>query len=276
MSTGQLPRDETITFDLIQQLDQIAARSWPAEAVVEVAGWPCRRSKTSSSRRINAVLSSGGRPSPDDLSHRLERVEDWYLTNGGRSRFQVSPAAVPTDLDETLATRGYSIEAPTLVMSAPADAMDLSPDPRVSVAASPDRAWRQCFAAANPMPGEAEGRTAVIERASAQGCQTVYASGVDTAGETVAIGAMVVVTMEDGAIYPFIHNMNTVFSARRQGLGGAIIRALATTALDFAAQAVYLLVEDDNEAACRLYHHHGFRTLYGYHYRTLVPAPKVG
>jgi len=275
VSTAADPAASKPDTETIRQLDQVASLSWPSETINEVAGWLCRRSTGTASRRVNSAMSSTGTREDGDLDARLGELEAWYEASGGRPRFQVSPAAVPADLDEVLAARGYRAEATTLVMAAPAEVFGKTIEHDISVATTADAAWRRCFEKANPKPGEAAGRTATVDLARERGCETFFAAGRDSAGETVSIGAAIAVRFE-GAVYPVIHNMNTLTGNRGKGFGSAVLHALAGSVLEIGAQAVYLLVEEDNEVAIRLYEKQGFRHLYNYHYRTLVPAPKVG
>ena len=275
MSAGVSLDQHATDHDMIRLLDRVAALSWPSEKTEVVAGWPCRRSVRTSSRRANSVLAANGTEQTGDMNQRLREVEEWYERLGGRSRFQVSPAAVPGNLDQMLAARGYKAEALTNVLSVSRDAFATEMMHTIDVTEVPDTAWRRCFEQANPMPGEADGRIRTVDLARTRGCRTFYASGVNDAGSTIAIGAAIVVPF-DGREYPVIHNMNTLHGERGRGFGGAVLQALLQSVLAIGAEAVYLLVEADNDAALRLYERHGFETLYSYHYRTLIPAPKVG
>lgn len=281
MSPGQLASGQSIDTETIRRLDRVAALSWPSEVIEGVAGWTCRRSTKTTSRRANSVLAATGKALETDITARLGEVEAWYERLGGRSRFQISPAMVPGNLDAVLEARGYRQEALTVVMAASAAVLANKSSKNVHVSADPGSAWLRCFEQANPMPGEAAARAATVDLARARGCETFYASGLSDADRTVAIGAAIAVRLDD-VVYPFIHNMSTLLRFRRRvsvapkGFGRAILNGLAQSVLAIGAEAVYLLVEDDNHAARRLYEQQGFEALYHYHYRTLVPAPKVG
>ncbi|MEJ2758026.1 MAG: GNAT family N-acetyltransferase, partial [Anaerolineales bacterium] len=60
----------------------------------------------------------------------------------------------------------------------------------------------------------------------------------------------------------------TVPAARRQGLAGKVMRALAEWGETQGAQRVYLQVMEDNLPALRLYSKLGFQFLYQYFYST--------
>ncbi|NEC31187.1 GNAT family N-acetyltransferase, partial [Streptomyces sp. SID8111] len=62
---------------------------------------------------------------------------------------------------------------------------------------------------------------------------------------------------------------------RREGLGTAVLAALARRALDEGASAAWLQVEEDNAAARQLYAGLGFTVHHVYHhYRAPEPAPE--
>ena len=64
-----------------------------------------------------------------------------------------------------------------------------------------------------------------------------------------------------------VFSMRTQPDARGQGLGRAVLGALAAEAMDCNATHAYLQVEQGNAAALGLYARSGFVEQYGYHYR---------
>jgi ribosomal protein S18 acetylase RimI-like enzyme len=89
---------------------------------------------------------------------------------------------------------------------------------------------------------------------------------VRSGGETVAIGR--VAAAGDWAGLAAIE-VDPRF--RRQGLGTAVTRALAATAVQRGASSIYLQVTDGNAGARALYRRLGFADHHGYHYR-VAPA----
>jgi GNAT superfamily N-acetyltransferase len=92
------------------------------------------------------------------------------------------------------------------------------------------------------------------------------ATGPQPAG--VALGVI------DGATIG-VFSMLTVPEARRQGVGRAVLGALARSALAHGATTLYLLVERDNVAARALYASCSFEEAHAYHYRVGTTSPSA-
>jgi len=87
-------------------------------------------------------------------------------------------------------------------------------------------------------------------------------------GRTAGVGLGVLGESRTG-----IFSMRTDPELRRRGAGAAIVTALARWARSRGAPALYLQVEEDNDAASALYERMGFTTAYTYHYRCRPQAP---
>jgi N-acetylglutamate synthase len=81
-------------------------------------------------------------------------------------------------------------------------------------------------------------------------------------GDVIAVGRAVLDTGWAG-----IFGIATQPQARRRGAARAVLATLAHWAADHGAEGLYLQVEQDNEAARRLYHGAGFVEAAAYHYR---------
>jgi ribosomal protein S18 acetylase RimI-like enzyme len=243
----------------IQYLEEVAANAWPAEVIQIIDGWRLRYSGNVH-RRVNSVWPNedNGRSS---LTSKLELVEAFYQRRHAPARFQICPAAQPTDLDEVLAERGYVIEAPTNVQTAAISTIltHTAPVYPITIAPTFDEAW---FAfdieAAKRSQHTANVRHGIMQRI---GPQTAYVS-LQLDEQIVGIGLGV---LERGWLGVF--GMRTRGDYRRRGVATAVLHHLAQWGQTEGAANTYLQVEQDNAAAQCLYEGVGFRTLYSYHYR---------
>ena len=250
----------TVTDDQIRQLETLAARAWPAAERVALGPWWLRASPAPP-RRVNSVFPHGEDAAPDDLATAIDAAEAFYRDRARPPRFQVTQAAVPAGLDAALAARGYVVEAPVVVQTLAI--ADLPPSPAVAgravIEPAPTSAWSDLYK--NGFGRDVSDILALIEPAAA------YAHWVDDAGDLVALGLGVA---EDG--WCGVFGMLTRPALRGRGIGGAVLAALGDWALAKGAHSLYLQLERDNAAAGGLYTRTGFRTAYGYHYRTLEAA----
>jgi RimJ/RimL family protein N-acetyltransferase len=250
---------------LVHLIEELAANAWPAPVVQMLGGWRLRYA-WGITRRANSVLPNDhhGRP---QLDERIELVERFYARRGLPARYQVSPAARPARLDEELAARGYRRHLHILVLCADLAAVRdrlPAPDGQVAIAGEPDAAWLETMRATLGYyrDGTLAGR--ILEGI---GPPAGYAT-VRRAGRPLAIGRSVA---ERG--FAGVFGMATVPEARGQGLGTAVLAALALWADGHGATRLYLQVDDDNLAALRLYRRAGFTPVYSYHYRVAAGPP---
>jgi ribosomal protein S18 acetylase RimI-like enzyme len=252
----------------VERLDELANRAWPAERVEAVGPWRVRLNR-GMTRRANSVLPvpvERGREAPVAVAPLLERVEALYRAEGLMPRFQLTPRAQPAELDELLAARGYVIEAPVSIQTAPLSLLvggeALGGDATCTSRLCDD--WfevagrRGRFAAQPGLFRELLGRLAGRAGFAA----------VRAAGRVVCTGLAV---HEEDAVGVF--GMRTLEAARRRGAARALLGGIARWARARGATHAYLQVEVDNAAAAALYRAVGFREAYGYHYRTLRSGP---
>jgi N-acetylglutamate synthase len=248
-----------VTEGLVHLIEELAANAWPAPVVQVVGGWRLRYA-WGMTRRANSVLPNDHHGTPE-LDERLDLVEGFYARRGLPARYQLSPAARPAGLDGLLAARGYRRHLRILVLCAELAAVRdrlPSPDGQVAVAGEPDAAWLDTMRATLGYyrDGALAGR--MLEGI---GPPAGYATAA-RAGRPLAIGRAVA---ERG--FAGVFTMATVPEARGQGLGTAVLAALAGWADGHGATRLYLQVDDDNLAALRLYRRAGFEPTYTYHYR---------
>jgi GNAT superfamily N-acetyltransferase len=247
----------------IRALDRIAAAATAATDVVVHEGWELRANDRAPFRRTSSVLALGP---VTDVDAAIDAAEAFYAPRGVPTRFQVSPASMPDDLDAVLAARGYEVEAPVNVATAPAiEVVERSAGDRAATIGSLDAGWVAQYAAVHS--DDERERT----RVQAYG-EMLHGLPLASAGALVGGGAgeravALGFAVADGE-WAGIFGMGTRPEARRTGGATAVLHALATWAMDQSATRLYLQVEVDNPGARALYARAGFGDAYGYHYRT--------
>ena len=253
----------------VRHIETLARHAWPAAEQELLDGW-LLRSTEGVTRRANSVW-----PNAVDgalaLDARLAHVEAFYAARGRPACYQICPAALPTELDDVLARRGYAAEAETAVQTVvlaalPAAARNVRPAAAVAVTVATELTdrWYDAYCESEGVTGHpAAVRRAIIARIAVP---VGYAMALRD-GRVVALGMGV---LEDGWLGIF--NMATLPAFRRQGLAGAVLAGLADWATAQGAHSSYLQVMLSNPGAQRLYARLGYRTLYHYHYRLLRAA----
>lgn len=156
-----------------------------------------------------------------DLPARVAAAEEFYRRHGQPARFQISPAAWPAGLDDTLASRGYHRQTPVLLLSA--DARTIAgrlgpPSPagamtRVEVIGSPTEAWLRAWSGVQA--GEAVDLAVERQLLRRVAQPSGYAAAV-VDGEVVAVSRAVA----DGG-WAGVFGMAARPHARGQGAGRA-------------------------------------------------------
>jgi len=239
----------------IAVLEAVAFDAWPAAEVVELEGWKLRATG-GVTRRGNSVWTSAPLAFTDE---HIARVEAFYRSRGLPPRFHVSELS-PPGLDENLAARGYAVEAATAIYVL--DRLEGSRDQThcVRVERGLFEEWFELSGRRGRFAATEQTYRALLERI---GERAIYVlAELDGAAAAVGLGV---------AASPWlgIFSMLTLPSARRQGLGRAVIGALLASGFELGCRRAYLQVERDNLASLALYRQSGFRELYGCHYRSL-------
>jgi ribosomal protein S18 acetylase RimI-like enzyme len=237
----------------ILALEDAHNRAWPALEAVQDEAWTLRASG-GLTRRGDSVLARPGGTSP--LAERIARAETFAAAHGRRAVFQLSPASEP-GLDDELAARGYTHEAPTSVQAAPLGPL-VQPDPAVVLTDEPTEAWLALW-------DDAEGYGSRLPLA----CSILAAIRRPTAFALLRIDgepAAQARAVADGA-HLGIFAVATRPAYRRRGLARACIGALAAWGAAQGATTAYLLVEHDNAPALSLYEQLGFAEAFTYWYR---------
>jgi GNAT superfamily N-acetyltransferase len=259
--------------DLVRSLQERAARAFPALRHTRVDGWWLRQCD-GGAWWASSVLPHGD-AAPADLPARIGRVEEFYSGHGAPARFQISPGACPAGLDDALAARGYRVESPMSLQSAPtarvvdrlpAGVVDRLPAGVLAVRVDdrPTDAWFETWLAVHGTGGDPGPEHDMLRRV---GRPSGYVSALSGAG-VVAVGRAVA---EAG--WAGVFGMATLPHARTTGAATRVLAALAHWADRRGAAHMYLQVECDNTTARRLYARAGFTELCRYHYRTVPERP---
>ena len=177
---------------LIRGLQERTAHALPAAVVSHIGGWWLRYAD-SAAWWASAVLPHGD-TGPQELPDKIRFVENFYAGHGTPARFQVSPAASPATLDDALAQRGYRLECPMSLQSAPAArVLGRLPaeDARIRVEDQPAAAWFgtwHAVHAAGSAPGPEWDMLARVGRPSAY-VSVLTGADVIAVGRAVAAGA---------------------------------------------------------------------------------------
>ncbi|MFE6689487.1 GNAT family N-acetyltransferase [Streptomyces sp. NPDC057743] len=240
----------------VRELQEVAARGWPAIETELLGEWTLRASG-GFTRRANSVLPLGDPGVP--LDEALARVTRWYAERGLPALFTVATQRADAEerLAGELAARGWRDEAHTSVRTAAlAPLADTGADTsRVLLSRQPDADWLGLYNRTGTPTADA---LAVL----AGGPSVWFARAPAPDGGTEAIGRLVV----DGRWAGFAA-VETAPARRRRGLAKLVMAALAERALAEGASAAYLQVEADNAGALALYDGLGFTEHHGYHYR---------
>ncbi len=258
----------------IEQLETLAANAWPAAEVEALAGWRLRYT-AGVTRRANSVWPNGA-TREIEVAAKLLAAEAFYQERKLPTRYQISPAAQPGDLDDQLAGRGYAAVARTAVQVAPITTiltktppLQQTPAFAIEVAEAFDEDWFAAYADfAEEDPAGFATRREILQRIGVSiGLSTGFALlRIDNQPAAVGLGVV-----EAGWLGIFCMGTAPVF--RRRGAARAILRTLAIWAQMQGADHTYLQVMDQNSAARPLYAGIGFETLYHYHYREKPSRP---
>jgi ribosomal protein S18 acetylase RimI-like enzyme len=228
----------------VARIEEHAVGAWPSTHTEQGGGWLLRHTPGVGKRRNNSALP------PLGASRGIDAAEAFYRERDLPVIVQVSPAEEHAELDGLLAARGYRHDAPTLVLAAAAGAiMRRVPEVEISTGITP--AWRAAY-----------GNDAVSEHVLDRIALTSGYASIVVDSEIAALGLFVV---DDGIGGVFC--MATEPRHRRRGLAEAILRAGAAWSADQGAELLYLQVEEENEAARKLYAKVGFGHSHSYHYR---------
>ena len=253
---------------LVRGLQERAAQAFPAVCLKHLDGWWLRHADSGAWWASSVLPHSDAGPA--ELPGKIRVVEEFYAGLGTRARFQISPGAGPAGLDEALAERGYRIDSPMSLQSAPT-VLVINRLPagelRIRMDDQPTDAWFETWLAVHGTGGDPSQERDMLRRVNRP---SAYASVLARA-DVIAVGRAVTETGWAG-----VFGMATLPHARGRGAARHVLAALARWATNHGAAHMYLQVECDNTRARRLYERAGFTELCRYHYRTEGRGGAVG
>ncbi|QGV78741.1 GNAT family N-acetyltransferase [Streptomyces ficellus] len=242
------------------ELARVTARAWQPVESEPLGEWTLRAA-SGFTRRANSVLPLGDPGMP--LDDALARARAWYEERGLPPYVQTATGAEGTQelLCAALEERGWRREVTAEVRIGALAPIGDRPAEGVRLSRSVDEAWLGRYnrsAAAGPHVRHVLGAG-----------PSVWFATVPGAGDLpAAIGRCVV----DGRWAGFMA-VEVDPASRRQGLGTAVMAALAGRALEEGASAAWLQVESDNDGALALYEGMGFAVHHLYHH---FRSPEAG
>ena len=236
-------------------------RDWPALTTRYYGGWVLRFANGYTGR-ANSIhpLYAGDL----DLDTAIACCERAYQAQNLPTRFKVTPASFPVELDDALAERGYSLPYEVCVLTADLASMQTASSPAVRISASVDDLWLWHFFR---MSGtDRRYRDTLVQMLGLLTPTACYAM-LEKGDDVVALGIGV---YEAGVLG--LVKIETDARHRRQGYGTALVSTLLDWGKSRGATLVYLQTEPENEPALRLYDKLGFHEFYRYWYRNQPEA----
>jgi ribosomal protein S18 acetylase RimI-like enzyme len=236
-----------------RRIEELSLNSSAPPGQLIYDGWILRllRGKAKRARSVNAVYAS-----TIPLSEKIGYCERLYGQVGVPALFRITPFSNPPELDRELEWRGYerfdntSVEAATINSSqfagGRAEAMEL-------------KAWVEAVGELRGSP--ASHRAAHFSRIDGMPLRKLPVA-VREAGGIVATGLAV---LEEDCVGLF--DIITHGQSQRRGHAKAVVTTLLRHAWELGARYAYLQVQEENEAARRLYAQFGFSQQYLYWYR---------
>jgi GNAT superfamily N-acetyltransferase len=236
-----------------RRIEELSLNSSAPPGQLVYDGWIVRllRGKAKRARSVNAVY-----PSSLPLERKIDYCERLYGGMKLPAIFRITPFSEPATLEAALQARGYSRFDPTAVESCPIDPSRFGAAPGEPMALGE---WVDAVALLRASP--LTHRSAHLARLEGMPL-TVRAIAVREAGAVVATGLTII---EDDCAGLF--DIITRERSRRRGYARAVVSSLLRTAWELGARHAYLQVQQENEAARRLYRQFGFEERYLYWYR---------
>ncbi|CAL9298084.1 Mycothiol acetyltransferase [Streptomyces sp. enrichment culture] len=248
-----------------EELARVAARAWRPVESERLGDWELRAA-SGFTRRANSVLPLGAPGVP--LDDALDAVRRWYGERGLPAYVQTATGAESTQelLCAELDERGWVREVTAeLWVGALAPVADRGDPAVVELSREAGEGWLARY--------QRKGVSEVALRVLGSGPSVWFATvpGAAEGAPPAAIGRCVV----DGRWAGFAA-VEVDPELRRQGLGTAVMAALARQALDEGASAAWLQVEADNAEARALYAGMGFAAHHAYHHYRAPDADGTG
>ncbi|MEU8297679.1 GNAT family N-acetyltransferase [Micromonospora sp. NPDC048909] len=261
----RVPPTRRPTAAAVIELELAADEAWPAPTRDRLGGW-LLRAADGWTGRANSALPVGDPDRP--LPAAVDAVERWY-TEHDLTPMVNTPLPLAAPVGAELDRRGWSSRPPVLVQTAPlplpaapGTATPLGPATPASaqvaavveLAAAPTEEW--LAVAAGRKGGLPDAARHVLTAVDQIRFAHAYADGA-----LVAVGRG---TVTGPGRWLGLSLIEVLPQARRQGLAGRVIRALADWGTAAGATRAFLQVEQRNTGAVALYQGLGFTTHHTY------------
>ncbi|MEA2024756.1 MAG: GNAT family N-acetyltransferase [Actinomycetota bacterium] len=237
----------------VDAVERAAAHAWPARERISLGEWVLSAGD-GFSRRRNSTVPIG--PVPSDLIGRMDDVAAWYATRGLPVLYRITPMCDPA-VDDALDQRGFSIEAPVLVMTRSLGADEPAAEIGMSPSATED--WISTELAALGID-----RSLVDPWVATIQAVPSPASFVTATHGTESVGAGFGVVTDD---LLGIFEMAVRPNERRRGHARRMMKALHSFGHQHGAEQAFLQVVERDAAAVALYRSIGYEVSHRYWYR---------
>lgn len=251
----------------VEDLQRVMVGAWPAMETERLGDWLLRASR-GFTQRANSVVTVGSPGVP--LPAALDAVEEWYAARGLPSNLTLAgPVGFDPAADEVGAEalrRGYGRRVATVALTAPtrpiADHLPRDAPKGPAVVGDPQSvevggeltpAWFTAYRSYRPVDELAA--RAILTGSPEQ----VFATARETDGTVVGIGRLGLASAWGGLAAMWVSPQ-----ARRRGVGGRLLTALAVAAAERGASSLHLQTDVDNTAALGLYERRGFERHHEY------------
>jgi N-acetylglutamate synthase len=235
-------------------MQAVCSAGWPARESERLGEWQLR-AHSGITGRANSAMAVGDPGAP--LPETLQAVRRWYDARHLAPLLQL-PLTDPANV--AMEQLGWRRKHVTVVQVAPVAALlaslPIGEDLFGAVDARPSQEW--CSLMHDLDRDAPEAHVEILTGPRVVGFATVWRGGTP-----VGIGRVSVEGRWAG-----ITSVDVAPSARRQGVGTAVMRQLVSWAAERGAEATYLQVRAGNDAALRLYAALGYVTHHPYCYRS--------
>ncbi|MFG3696831.1 GNAT family N-acetyltransferase [Micromonospora sp. NPDC047620] len=252
----RVPPTRRPTAAAVVELELAADEAWPAAVRGRLGDW-LLRAADGWTGRANSALPVGDPDRP--LPAALDAVERWYA-DLGQPALVNTPLPLAAPVGAELDARGWGSGPPVLVQTVPLAGLPpaAAGSPPVELAAAPSDDWLAVVAGRKG--GLPDAARHVLTAVGQVRFAHVYADGT-----LLAIGRG---TVTGPGRWLGLSVIEVRPEARRQGLAGRVVRALADWGAATGASRAFLQVEQRNAPAVALYRALGFTTHHTYLTRT--------
>lgn len=253
-------------LELVEAVESHCLRAWPAEVLATTAdGWALRATPGLEGRgRSNHALTPAQPLSLDAYVRGLAEAEAFASEHGITCGVQVSPLSSHALLLSELATRGWVVQQPVVVMTGDTAAISAAgahpTDLGLVATDAPTPEWVATWAHCDPRPDAGAHVATVFPKMAG------IARFNHTPGRAVGISVEL-----DGIVG--LYCIAVAPELRRRGLGKLLVRGMLA---QHAGSLTYLQVFSANTAGIALYESLGFHEEYRYCHAVLPRADSHG